>query len=216
MRSIPAEFVPISLIASAVNVLVVRPESPIKSVQDLIDSSKSKPGALSYASPGPGTTQHLAIELLKSLAGGLDIVHVPYKGAAPAMQGFLQGQADFIIAELGSTLPHIKAGKLRPIAVGGASRNSSLPEVPTISETLPGFLSTAWYGLVAPPKTPPAIASLISSAVAEILKEPEVNARLLSMNLQPIGSTPAEMARFVHEEGERWGIVIRTAKISIE
>jgi tripartite-type tricarboxylate transporter receptor subunit TctC len=212
----PTEFVPISLIASSVNVLVVRPDSPIKSVRDLIDRAKSKPGALSYASGGAGTTQHLATELLKSQAGGLEILHVPYKGAAPAMQGFLQGQADIMFAELGSTLPHITTGKLRAIAVGSASRSPSLPNVATMSETLPGFVSTAWYGLVAPPKTPPAIASKLSAAIVEIVKQPEVRAKLLSMNVQPIGSTPAELARLVQDEGERWGKVIRAAKISVE
>jgi tripartite-type tricarboxylate transporter receptor subunit TctC len=212
----PTEFVPISLLASAVNVLVVRTDSPIKSVRDLITYAKANPGKLSYASGGAGTTQHLASELLKSQGGGLDIFHVPYKGAAPAMQGFLQGQGDIMFAELGSTLPQIKTGRLRAIAVGGTSRSPSLPDVPTLSETLPGFVTTAWYGLVAPPKTPPAIASMLSAAVAEIVKDPDVNSKLRNMNLQPAGSTPAELASLVREEGERWGKVIRAAKITIE
>jgi len=212
----PTEFVPISLLASAVNVLVVRADSPIKSVRDLITYAKANPGKLSYASGGAGTTQHLATELLKSQGGNLDIFHVPYKGSAPAMQGFLQGQGDIMFAELGSTLPHIKSGKLRAIAVGGTTRNQAVPDVPTMSETLPGFVTTAWYGLVAPPKTPPAIAAMLSSAVAEIVKDPDVNARLRNMNLQPAGSTPAELATLVREEGDRWGKVIRAAKITVE
>jgi tripartite-type tricarboxylate transporter receptor subunit TctC len=211
-----AEFVPISLLASAVNVLVVRPDSPIKSVRDLITYAKANPGKLAYASGGPGTSQHLATELLKSQGGGLEITHIPYRGAAPAMLGFLQGQGDIMFAELGSTLPHIKSGKLRAIAVGGTSRNPALPDVPTMSETLPGFVTTAWYGLVAPPKTPPAIASMLSTAVAEIVKDPEVNSKLRNMYLQPAGSTPAELATHIREEGDRWSKVIRTAKITAE
>ena len=121
-----------------------------------------------------------------------------------------------MFAELGSSLAQIKAGKLRAIAVGGTSRNPSVPDVPTMAETLPGFVTTAWYGLVAPPKTSPAIASMLSTAVAEIVKDPDVNNKLRNMSLQPIGSTPAELATLVREEGERWGNVIRTAKINIE
>jgi tripartite-type tricarboxylate transporter receptor subunit TctC len=212
----PSEFVPISLVASAVNVLLVRGDAPFKSIQDVVKYAKANPGVLSYASGGSGTTQHLATELLKSQASGLDMLHVPYKGAAAAMNGFVQGQGDIMFAELGNSMPNITAGRVRAIAVGSPTRNPSMPDVPAISETLPGFVSTAWYGLVAPPKTPPAIAAGLSAAVAEIMKLPEVITRLRSMHILPIGSTPAEMTKFVREESDRWGKVIRTAKIGLE
>jgi len=211
----PAEFVPISLVASAVNVLLVRPDSPIKTVRDLISQAKARPGALSYASGGAGTTQHLAFELLKSQTG-VDILHVPYKGAAAAMNGFIQGQGDLFIAELGNSMPHIKEGRVRAIAVASKSRMPSLPDVPTMAETLPGFISTPWYGLVAPAKTPPAIATKLSAAVADVMKQPDVVGRLQGMSILPIGSTPAEMGKFVQEEGDRWGKLIRSAKIGVE
>ena len=212
----PSEFVPISLVASAINVLVVRADAPFKSIQDVVKYAKANPGALSYASGGSGTTQHLAAELLKSQAGGLNMLHVPYKGAAAAMNGFVQGQGDIMFAELGNSMPNINAGRVRAIAVGSPARNASMPDVPTVSEALPGFVSTAWYGLVAPPKTPPAIAATLSAAVAEIMKLPEVTAKLRNMHILPIGSTPAEMAKFVREESDRWGKVIRAAKIGVE
>lgn len=211
----PAEFVPISVVASAQNVLLVRPNSPFKTLREIINYAKANPGALSYASGGAGTTQHLAFEMLKSQSG-LNILHIPYKGAAAAMSGFIQGQADLFIAELGNSMPHIKEGRIRPIAVGSVTRMPSLPDVPTMSETLPGFATTAWYGLVAPPKTPPAIAGMLSAAVADAMKQADVVAKLQGMNILPIGSTPAEMAKFVQEESVRWGNLIRTAKIGIE
>ncbi|RZL90701.1 MAG: tripartite tricarboxylate transporter substrate binding protein [Variovorax sp.] len=212
----PAEFVPISLVASAINVLLVRGDAPFKSVQDIVKFAKANPGALSYASGGSGTTQHLASELLKSQAGGLDILHVPYKGAAAAMNGFVQGQGDIMFAELGNSMPNITAGRVRAIAVGSSKRNPSMSGVPTVSETLPGFVSTAWYGLVAPPKTPFEVAETLSAAVAGIMRLPDVAAKLRSMHILPIGSTPAEMAKFVREESDRWGKVIRASKIAVE
>lgn len=211
----PAEFVPISVVASAQNVLLVRPNSPFKTLRDIIQYAKAHPGQLSYASGGAGTTQHLAIEMLKSQEG-LDILHIPYKGSAPAMTGFIQGQADIFMAELGNTMPFIKDGRVRAIAVGSVARMPSLPDVPTMSETLPSFTTTAWYGLVAPPKTPAAIAGVLSAAVAEAMKQPDVVAKLQAMNILPIGTTPAEMAKFVQEETNRWGRLIRTAKIGVD
>lgn len=211
----PADFVPISIVASAQNVLVVRVNSPFKTLRDIIDHAKANPGALSYATGGAGTTQHLAFELMRAQQG-LNMLHVPYKGAAAAMTGFIQGQGDLFIAELGNSMPHINENRIRPIAIGSVKRMPSLPDVPTMSETLPSFTTTAWYGLVAPPKTSPAIAAMLSSAVADVMKQPDVVAKLQGMNILPIGSTPAEMARFVQEESDRWGKLIRSAKIGIE
>lgn len=211
----PAEFVPISVVASAQNVLLVRAASPFKNLREIISHAKANPGALSYASGGAGTTQHLAVEMIKSQAG-LDILHVPYKGSAAAMTGFVQGQADLFVAELGNSMPFIKDGRVRAIAVGSAKRMPALPDVPTMSETLPGFTTSAWYGLVAPPGTPPAIAAKLSAAVSEAMKQPDVVAKLQGMMILPIGGTAAEMASFTQEESERWGKLIRTAKIAVD
>lgn len=211
----PAEFVPISVVASAQNVLLVRAASPFKSLREIISHAKANPGALSYASGGAGTTQHLAVEMLKSQAG-LDILHIPYKGSAAAMSGFVQGQADLFVAELGNSMPFIKDGRVRAIAIGSAKRMPALPDVPTMAETLPSFTTSAWYGLVAPPETPPAIAAKLSAAVSEAMKQPDVVAKLQGMTMLPIGGTPAEMASFTQEESARWGKLIRSEKIAID
>ena len=211
----PAEFVPISVVASAQNVLLVRASSPFKTLREIISHAKAKPGELSYASGGAGTTQHLAVEMLKSQAG-LDILHVPYKGSSAAMSGFVQGQADLFVAELGNSMPFIRDGRVRAIAVGSAKRMPALPDVPTMAETLPGFTTSAWYGLVAPPGTPANIAAKLSAAASEALKQPDVVARLQGMMIVPIGGTPAEMASFTQEESARWGQLIRTAKIAVD
>jgi tripartite-type tricarboxylate transporter receptor subunit TctC len=211
----PAEFVPISVVASAQNVLLVRAASPFKTLREIISHAKANPGALSYASGGAGTTQHLAVEMLKSQAG-LDIMHVPYKGSAAAMSGFIQGQSDLFVAELGNSMPFIRDGRLRAIAVGSISRMPSLPDVPTMAETLPSFTTSAWYGLVAPPTTPGSIATTLSAAIADVMKQPDVVAKLQGMMITPIASTPAEMAKFTREESSRWGKLIRSAKIAVD
>lgn len=211
----PAEFVPISVVASAQNVLLVRAASPFKSLREIISHAKANPGALSYASGGAGTTQHLAVEMLKSQMG-LDILHVPYKGSAAAMSGFVQGQADLFVAELGNSMPFIRDGRVRAIAVGSAKRMPALPDVPTMAETLPSFTTSAWYGLVAPPGTPAAIVAKLSAAVSEAMKQADVIAKLQGMMIVPIGGTPAEMASFTQEESARWGKLIRSAKIAVD
>lgn len=211
----PAEFTHVSLAALIPNVLLVKADSPYKSVRDLIAAAKANPGKLNYGSGGAGTTTHITAELLKSLTG-TDIIHVPYKASAAAVTAQIQGQTDFQFAELSSTFPHIKGGTLRALAVGSEARAPLLPDVPTMSETLPGFVSTVWYGFVAPPKTPPAIVNKMAGWLGEIMKQPDMVARLQAINVVPIGSTPAEMGRFVQAEIERWGSVVRAAKITSE
>lgn len=208
----PAEFVPISLISASPNVVLTRLDLPFKTLAEFIAYARAHPGKLNYATGGAGTSPHLAMELLKVQAG-LDIQHVPYKGASAASSGFLQGQADVMIVELSTVMPHIKSGKVRALAVGTETRLPALPDVPTMAETIPGFQSSVWFGLVAPPKTPPDIVAKLSAAMVDTMKQPALVARLRGMNIQPLSGTPADMARFVQEETERWGKVIRTAKI---
>src|SRR2546425_143528 len=169
----PSQFVPITVIGAIPNVLLVHPRVGANSVAELIALAKQNPGKLNYASQGSGTTSHLTAELFKSMAGGLRITHVPYKGTAPALTDLLGGQVDMMCDNLGVSLPHVRSGKLRALAVASRKRFAALPEVPALAEALPGFESLAWFGIVAPPKTPGAIAEKISFSVMEILGMPE-------------------------------------------
>jgi len=205
----PDAFVPISVVAAATIVLVVHPKVAAEGVQQLIALARANPDRLNYASAGSGSTQHLTSELFKSRAG-VKIVHVPYKGNPAAVVDLLGGRVDMMFAEISTALPHIRAGKLRALAIANEKRSPVLPEIPTVSELLPGFAVAPWWGMVAPPRTPSAIAEKISSAVAEVLRQPEVAKRLLDMgSIEAIGNSPAEMALFMRQERERWGNLIR-------
>jgi tripartite-type tricarboxylate transporter receptor subunit TctC len=204
----PAQFVPVSVVAANYSVLVVHPKVPASSVQQLIAYAKANPEKLDYASPGAGTGSHLTAELFKSMTG-VQITHIPYKGTGPALGDLVGGQVTSMFAELGSVLPHIRAGKVRALAVTSEKRNASLPDVPTVAEALPGFIASPWNGVVAPPKTPAAVARKLSLAIAEGLRQPDVSKRLVERSFEPVGSTPEEMAAFMKQETERWDKVIR-------
>jgi tripartite-type tricarboxylate transporter receptor subunit TctC len=212
----PDEFVPITVIGAIPNVLLVNPQVPAASVAELIAYAKANPGKLNYASQGSGATSHLTTELFKSMAGGLEITHIPYKGTAPALTDLLAGQVDMMFDNLGVSLPHARAGKLRALAVASKRRFPGLPDVPALAETLPGFESVAWFGIVAPPKTSRAIAEKVAVGVQDALKLPEVRKRLADLSAEPLGYGPAETAAFMREETERWGAVIRTAHVKVE
>ena len=205
----PDAFVPASVIAIAPVVLMVHPKVAAESVQQLIAYAKANPDRLNYASSGIGGTPHLTAELFKSM-GGIRIVHVPYQGTAPALTALLAGQVDMLFDAVGAGLPSIRAGKLRVLAVGSEKRTHLLPDVPAMSEVLPGFASKVWVAMAAPPKTPAAIANGLSAAIAEAVKQPEVVRRMLDLSFEAIGGTPGEMALLVRQETERWGKVIRT------
>ena len=212
----PEEFVPISVIGAIPNVLLVNPQVPANSVAELIAYAKANPGKLNYASQGSGSTSHLTAELFKAMAGGLEIAHIPYKGTAPALTDLLAGQVDMMCDNLGVSLPHVRAGKLKALAVASRKRFPGLPEVPALAETLPGFESVAWFGIVAPPKTSPAIAEKVAVGVQEALKLPDVRKRLADLSAEPLGYSPAETAAFMRQESERWGAVIRAAHVKVE
>jgi len=212
----PAQFVPVSVMAVIPNVFLVNPKVPAKNVDELIAYAKANPGKLNYGSQGNGTTSHLTAELFKSTVGGLNITHVPYKGSAPAMAALLGGEIDLMFDNLGVTLQHVRSGKLSALAVGSEKRVASLPEVRTMSEILPGFSSVAWFGIVAPPKTPAPIAEKLSAAVAEAIRQPDVAKRLAAMSAEPVGGTPAEMAAFMRRDGERWKGVIESAQVKVD
>jgi tripartite-type tricarboxylate transporter receptor subunit TctC len=210
------KFVPISVIAAIPNVLLVNNKLPVNSVAELIAYAMANPGKLNYSSQGNGTTSHLTAELFKSMAGGLQITHVPYKGTSPALAALVAGEVDMMCDNLGVSLPHVRAGRIRALAVASAKRVASLPEVPALAESLPGFEAVAWFGIVGPPGTAAAIAEKVSAGVAEALRDAKVQARLAALSAEPMGLSPAQTAQYMQEETERWAAVIRTAHVKID
>jgi tripartite-type tricarboxylate transporter receptor subunit TctC len=204
----PDAFVPISMVASTPAVLLVHPSVAANSVQELITLAKANPGKLNYATQGIGNSAHLTAELFNSMAG-VNTVHVPYKGTAPALLALLAGEVQMLFGELATAGPHLNSGKLRVLAVASERRSPLLPHTPAVSETLPGFVSVTWWGMVAPPGTPAAVAGKLSEGVAYALKQPDVAKRLADMSIEPGGSTPAELSAFMKQERELWGRVIR-------
>jgi len=194
----------------------VHPKVPANSVEELIAYAKANPGKLNYASQGNGTTSHLTAELYKQRAGGLQIAHIPYKGTAPALTDLLGGQVDMMCDNLGVSLPHVRSGKLKALAVASAKRIASQPGVPALAETFPGFEAVAWFAIVGPPRTPSAIAEKVGADVREALKLPEVQKRLAELSAEPMALGPADTRAFIRRETERWAAVIRTAGVKLE
>jgi tripartite-type tricarboxylate transporter receptor subunit TctC len=208
-------FVPISVVSKSHSVLVVNPKLAAGTVPQLIAFAKGNPDRLNYASSGNASTPHLAAELFKSMAG-VQIAHLPYKGSGPALKDVVAGHVDMVFVEMSLALPHIRSGKVRALGIGSEQRKPVMPDVPAVSETLPGFISVTWFGLAAPPKTPPAIANKLSAAIDEALKHPDVAKRLADLNIEAGGGTPADMAQFMKQESERWGAVIRASGITAD
>jgi tripartite-type tricarboxylate transporter receptor subunit TctC len=212
----PAAFVPVSVMAVVPTGLVANPAKvSAATVADLIAQARAHPGTITSATQGNGTTSHLTSALFQMMAN-VRFVHVPYRGTAPALQGLLAGDCDIMFDNLGVSLPLVRNGQLRLLAVASERRMAPLPDVPAIAETLPGFSSAAWFAVAAPPKTPREIAAKISADIAEALRLPEVRKRLDDLSAEPVGSDPDAMARFMREETVRWGDVIRTANVKLE
>jgi tripartite-type tricarboxylate transporter receptor subunit TctC len=210
----PDAFVPITVMASTPLVLVARPTAPFGTFKDFIAYAKLNPGKLTYASSGAGSTPHLAMELLKTEAG-IDLVHVPYKGLVPT--DLLAGHVDVMFNILGNTLPHVRGGGLKLLAAGSAKRIAEFPDAPAVAELYPGVVATAWFAVVAPPRTPPALADRLSAAIAETLHRPEIAKRLQEeFAMTPVASTPAEAAAFIRQERDRWRKAIVSAGIKPE
>ena len=205
------DFEPISQVAVVPNVVVVHPSVPANTLQELVALAKKEPGKLNYASLGNGTAAHLTMEMFKSVAG-IEITHIPYKGSAPAVSDLLGGQVQTMIDGLPSALPHVKAGKLRALAVTSAKRSRAAPDLPTIAESgYPGFSADAWSGLFAPKGTPKAVVDKLAGETQLILKLPETQKRLGELGAEPVGSSPAEFAQFVRGEIDKWARVVKAS-----
>ncbi|MEN9784316.1 MAG: hypothetical protein RJA24_1659 [Pseudomonadota bacterium] len=212
---IQRDFVSVTQIAGASNVLVVNASVAAKSVAELLQIAKTKPGALNYASAGRGTPAHLAGEMVNVLAN-VSMTHVPYKGAGPALIDVIAGQVQLIITSPIAAGPHINSGKVRALATTGAKRNPALPDLPTVADTLPGYEITQWWGLSLPAKTPRAVSGRLQSEAVKAVNLPDVRERIIRTGAEPVGGTPQAFDALIAAEQRRLGDVIRKAKISLE
>ncbi|HUQ77117.1 MAG TPA: tripartite tricarboxylate transporter substrate binding protein [Burkholderiales bacterium] len=206
------DFAPITLTATAPNILVVNAAVPAKSVAELIALAKQKPGALSYGTPGIGTSPHLCMELLNYMAG-IDIQHVPYRGTAAAVTDIISGQIQVAFATALTAKPHVDSGRVRALAVSGPRRAEALPNVPPVGETVPGYEAMQWYGLVAPAGVSNAIVEKLNAEALVALRSREMKDRLAADGAEPLGSTPAEFGAFIRRELDKWSKVADAAKM---
>jgi tripartite-type tricarboxylate transporter receptor subunit TctC len=212
LRYEPSAFTPVTILASSPFVLAVGSSVESSDLSRFLALAKANPGKFTFGSTGVGSPPHLSGEMLKARAG-IDLLHVPYKGMVPALTDLLGGRLDMVFVDLGSTLQHVMAGKVRVLGVGSDMQIPELVGVPAISETLPGFTATTWFAVVAPPKTPANIAGEASKAIAESLALPDVTKRFRDFHATPVGGSPAQTAAFFHGEVERWREVVAAAGI---
>jgi tripartite-type tricarboxylate transporter receptor subunit TctC len=205
------DFAPVTIAASINNSLSLHPSVPAKNVQELVAYAKANPGKLTFGSAGSGTSQHLAGELFKTMAG-VDMVHIPYKGGAPAMIDLLAGQISMTFGDIPTALPHIRAGKLRSLAVTAAKRSPLLPDVPTIAEQgLPGFDVSAWFGVFTTAGTPRPVVNQLNAEIVRILNLPDVREKLMGIGMEPVTNSPDEFAAFVKSEIAKWARVVKAS-----
>jgi tripartite-type tricarboxylate transporter receptor subunit TctC len=212
----PAKFEPIIVMAQVPNALIVNPDKvKSSSVAELIEYLQKNPDKVTSATQGNGTTSHLTSELFQLMAK-VKLQHIPYRGSSPALQGLLAGDVDLMFDNLGSSLPLVEAGKLKLLAVASPDRLASLPDVPTMAETLPGFEAVAWYGIVAPPKTPKAVVDKVNADVNEALRQPEVRDHLKKLSAEIFGGSVEKTTKYMREEVDRWAAVIKAANIVMQ
>jgi tripartite-type tricarboxylate transporter receptor subunit TctC len=210
------DFAPVSLLASIQFLLVVNPSLPAKSVDELLQLARARPGQLNCASSGTGTTAHLGCEMLKNL-GKINIVHVPYKGIAPALTDVVGGQVQMMFAVMQAGLPQVRSGKLRALGVSGAKRSLAVPDLPTIAESgVPDFAFDSWNGVHVPAKTPKTVIAKLNAELVKSVKLPEMRERMLGLGLEPAGSTPEEFAVFVKADIAKWAKVINESGVRPE
>jgi tripartite-type tricarboxylate transporter receptor subunit TctC len=211
----PARFVPVVVMARVPNSLLVTPKFPAASVSEVIAFARANPGKVTSATQGNGTTSHLTSEMFQMMAN-VKLQQVPYRGSAPALADLVGGNVDIMFNDIGVSFALVKSGQLRLLAVATPQRMPSLPEVPTLAETLPGFESAAWYGVVAPPRTPAAIVSKINADINEALQRPEMLSHLAEWSAEAIGGTPQQTADYMRAEVARWDKVIKAAGVKLE
>ena len=210
------DFAPIILVATTPNVLVVNQHMPIKTVKDLIALAKSKPGELTFSSGGNGTSHHLGGMLFQKLTG-VEMTHVPYKGSGAALPDLVASQVNLMFDNLPSSMPHIKSGKLRAIATTGSKRSPTLPDLPTVAETaVPGFEITAWFGLLAPAKTPTAIIDRLNLEVTKVLNMPDVKARITAQGAELVPGTPQQFGQFVKDKAAQWAPIVKASGAQVD
>jgi len=210
------DFAPVAMIASAPFVLAVHPALPAKTLQEVIALAKARPGQLTYATPGTGSSPHLAFELFKMQAG-IDVLHVPYKGMVPAVTDVIGGSVSMTLGNTLTVMPNVRNGRLRGIAITTAKRSAIAPELPTFSEAgLPGFQSGTWYAILAPAKSPRDIVAKLNTAVIKIVHEPDVSAKLLAQGAEPLNATPEQMREFLSAEIAKWGKVAKASGAKFE
>ncbi len=210
------DFAPITLVAAVPNVLVVHPAVPAKSVKELIEYAKANPGKLSFASSGNGTSVHLSGELFKAMAG-VSMTHIPYKGSAPAIIDLMGGQVQLMFDNMPTALPHVKAGRLRALAVTSAKRSPAMPDLPTIAEAgVAGYEASSWFGVLAPAGTPSAIVTKLNGEIVRILGLPEIKERLLSQGAEPVGNSPEQFAAHITAEMAKWGNVVKASGAQVD
>ncbi len=209
------DFTPICLMGQAPYVFVIHPSLPVKNVSEFVALVKPKPGVMSYSSAGNGSGAHLSAEMLNWMAG-LKTVHVPYKGAGPAMPDLIAGQVQFSFITYTASSQFVKAGRLRAIGVTTPKRSAALPDVPAIAESVPGYDSGVWYGLLAPTGTPPDIIRRLNTEIVAALKQPDLRQRLLAEAFEPIGSTPEQLGEYMKSEIARWAKVVKATGAKID
>ena len=208
------DFAPVAMLVISPQVLVVHPGVGANSVKELIAVAKAKPGQLNFSSVGTGTSPHLGGELFKSLAG-VDMVHVPYKGTAPAMTDLIAGRVQLAWSSIPTVLTHVQAGRLKMLGIGGTRRSPALQDIPTIADTLPGFELVTWYAIFAPTGTPAAIISRLNAETAKVLRDADLVKRFSEQGLEPTVMTPAELKRYTENDVNRWARLIKAANIRL-
>ena len=209
------DLVPVSLVAIVPNILITTRTLPVTSVKELIALAKRNPGQVHFGSAGIGGSVHLAGELFKAMAK-VDIVHVPYKGGGPALIDLIGGQIEMLFPDALASSPHLKTGKVKPLGVTSSKRLPALPDLPAIAESVPGYDSVGWYGVMAPANTPPQIVQGLSTAIANALRSQDVKAKLSAQAADPVGGTPAEFGTHIASEAKKWAKVIKEAGIKAE
>jgi tripartite-type tricarboxylate transporter receptor subunit TctC len=209
------DFTPIAMLAYVTNTMVIHPSVPARTVKEFIDYAKTNPGKIAYASAGPGSTNHLCAALFEKMTG-IQMVHVPYRGGAPAVADTVSGQTQLFFTAGTQSLPHVKAEKLRLLAVTEGRRSSLLPDVPTVAETIPGYEMAVWYGAFGPAGMPPAIVNKLNAEISRIMFLPDVKKRMDDIAVEVAKMTPAELGALTRNDADKWGKLIKELNIAVQ